>query len=149
MPYRRNFSLRKNRSLRVMMAWLEILDFQNQDLIWAYWSKPQEVISDIFERYNLRECMGIYPPYSQNSYNCKTFLRSITLYTIKGDMDPAIEREIRVMDDNSDGAPGMRQKVDALVGSRDRGGVQNAMISKSKALLVMINFSPQEAISGC
>ena len=66
MPYRRNFSLRKNRSLRVMLAWLELLDFQNQDLIWAYWSKPQEVISDIFERYNLRECMGIYPPYSQN-----------------------------------------------------------------------------------
>ena len=140
MPYRRNFSLTKNRSLRAMLAWLELLDFQNQGLTWAYWTKPQEVISDIFERYNLRECMGIYPPYSQNRYNCETFLKSIALYTIKGDMDPAIEREIRVMDDNSDGAPGMRQKVDALVGSRDRGGVQNAVISKSKALLVMINF---------
>ena len=116
MPYRRNFSLTKNRSLRAMLAWLELLDFQNQGLTWAYFTKPQQVISDIFERYNLRECMGIYPPYSQNRYNCETFLKSIALYTIKGDMDPAIEREIRVMDDNSDGDPGMRQKVDALVG---------------------------------
>ena len=66
MPYRRNFSLRKNRSLRVMLAWLELLDFQNQGLSWVYFTKPQEAISDIFQRYNLRECMGIYPPYSQN-----------------------------------------------------------------------------------
>ena len=101
MPYRRNFSLRKDLSVRVIMAWLEILDLRNQDLIWGYWTKPQEVISEIFERHRLRECMGIYPPYSKNSYNCKTFLKSIILYTFKGDMDPAIEKEIRVMDDNS------------------------------------------------
>ena len=79
MPYRRNFSLRKNRSLRVMMAWLEILDFQNQDLIWAYWSKPQEVISDIFERYHLHEAHGIGRDEMENM----GFLKAIPLVIIK------------------------------------------------------------------
>ena len=65
--------------------------------------------------------MGIYPPFSQNRYNCETFLKSVAFYTMKANMDPAIDKEIRVMDDKSDGPPGMRQKVDALVESRDRG----------------------------
>ena len=140
MTYRRNFSLKKNRSLRTILAWLELLDFQNQGLTWTYFTKPQQVISDIFERYGLRECMGIYPPFSQNRYNCETFLKSVAFYTMKANMDPAIDKEIRVMDDKSDGPPGMRQKVDALVESRDRGRVQNAVISKARTLLAMINF---------
>ena len=53
----RNFRLRKDLSVQVIMAWLEILDLEGRELIWGFWSKPQEVISEIFEKYRLRECM--------------------------------------------------------------------------------------------
>ena len=94
MTYRRNFSLKKNRSLRTFLAWLELLDFQKQGLKWSYFTKPQQVISEIFERYGLQECMGIYPPFSQNRFNCETFLKSVAFYTMKANMDSAIDKEI-------------------------------------------------------
>ena len=53
-PYTvRNFRLRRDRSIRVVLAWLEMLELRDQDLIWGFWSKPQEVISDIFDKHKL------------------------------------------------------------------------------------------------
>ena len=86
----RNFRLRKDLSVRVIMAWLEILDLEGRELIWGFWSKPQEVISEIFEKYRLRECMGVNPPYFKNNYNCETLLKSTVLYTSQSDINPTM-----------------------------------------------------------
>ena len=144
----RNFRLRKDLSVQVIMAWLEILDLEGQELIWGFWGKPQEVISEIFEKYRLRECMGVNPPYFKNNYNCETLLKSTVLYTSQSDIDPTIEEEIRVMDDNEDETLGMRQKVNALIGSRKVEGVKNVVITKSRALLAMLKFLSKKQTMG-
>ena len=55
----RNFKLRKELSIRVIKAWLELLRLEDGVLTWAYWDTDQRTISEIFGRYNLSECMGI------------------------------------------------------------------------------------------
>ena len=69
-PSTRNFRLRKDRSVQVILAWIEMLELRGQDLIWGFWTKPQEVISEIFDKYRLGECMGVDPPFSKDIYNC-------------------------------------------------------------------------------
>ena len=144
----RNFRLRKDLSVRVIMAWLEILDLEDGELIWGFWSKPQKIISEIFEKYRIKECMGVNPPYFKNNYNCETLLKSTILYTSQSDIDPTIEEEIRVMDDNEDETLGMRQKVNALIGSRKGEGVKNVVITKYRALLAMLKFLSKKQTMG-
>ena len=63
-PYSvRNF--RRDRSVQVILAWIEMLELRGQDLIWGFWSKPQEVISEIFDKHKLGECMGVDHPFSR------------------------------------------------------------------------------------
>ena len=81
-PYSaRNFRLRRDRSVQVVLAWIEMLELRGQDLIWGFWSKPQEVISEIFDKHRLGECMGVEPPFSRTFYNCETLLKSTASYT--------------------------------------------------------------------
>ena len=124
----RNFRLRKDLSVRVIMAWLELLHLEDGELTWGYWSTDQKTISGIFEKYNLSECMGINPPYYKNNYNCETLLKSTVLYTSQCDIDQKIEEGIRAMEDNEDETLGMRQKVEALIQSGKEGGVKNVVV---------------------
>ena len=65
----RNFRLRKDLSVRVIKAWLELLRLEDRVLAWSYWDTDERIISEIFGRYNLSECMGIHVPYHKNKYN--------------------------------------------------------------------------------
>ena len=123
----RNFRLRKDLSVRVIMAWLELLDLEDEELTWGFWSKRQKNISEIVEKYKLKECMGVNPPYYKNNYNCETLLKSTVLYTSQSDIDQTIEEGIRAMEDNEDETLGMRQKVNALIGSGKEEGVKNVV----------------------
>ena len=75
-------------------------------------------------------------------------MKSTVLYTTQSDIDPTIEEEIRVMDDMEDETLGMRQKVNALIGSRKGEGVKNVVITKSKALLAMLKFLSKKQTMG-
>ena len=144
----RNFRLRKDRSVQVILAWIEMLELRGQDLIWGFWTKPQEVISEIFDKYRLGECMGVDPPFSRNIYNCETLLKSTVSYTTQSDIEPTIEEEIRVMDGMEDETLGMRQKVNALMEFRKGEGVKNVVITKSRALLAMLKFLSKKQTMG-
>ena len=98
----RNFRLRRDRSVQVILAWIEMLELRGQDLIWGFWSKPQEVISEIFDKHRLGECMGVDPPFNRTFYNCETLLKSTVSYTTHSDIERTIDEEIRVMDGMED-----------------------------------------------
>ena len=136
----RNFRLRKDLSVRVIMAWLELLDLEDGELTWGYWSKNQKNFSEIFEKYNLSECMGINPPYYKNNFNCETFLKSTELYISQSDIDQTMYEWIRALEDNEDGKHGMRQKVEALIQLGQEEGVKSMVAEKLKALLSMLRF---------
>ena len=87
----RNFKLRKDLSVRVIKAWLELLRLEGGILTWAYWDMDETVISEIFERYNLSECMGISPPYHKSKYNCETFLKSTEMYLTQSGIDRTLD----------------------------------------------------------
>ena len=93
----RNFKLRKDLSVRVIKAWLELLRLEGGILTWAYWDTDETVISEIFERHNLSECMGIQPPYHKTKYNCETFLKSTELYLTQSDIDRTLDEWIRAL----------------------------------------------------
>ena len=57
----RNFRLRKEVSVHVIKAWLELLRLDDGVLTWGYWSTDQRTISEIFDKYNLSECIGSMP----------------------------------------------------------------------------------------
>ena len=86
----RNFRLTRDRSIRVVLAWLEILELRDQDLIWGFWSKPKEAISDIFDKHKLGECMGVDYPFNRTFYNCETLLKSTASYTTKSDIEQTL-----------------------------------------------------------
>ena len=65
----RNFRLRKDRSVQVILAWIEMLELRGQDLIWGFWTKTPEAISETFDKHRLGECMGMDPHFSKNIYN--------------------------------------------------------------------------------
>ena len=101
---------RKDLSVLVIMSLLELLDLEDGELTWGFWSKPQKNISEIFEKYKLKECMGVNPPYYKNNYNCETLLKSTVLYTSQSDIDQTIDEGIRAMKDNEDETLGRDRK---------------------------------------
>ena len=140
-PYSvRNFRLRRDRSIRVVLAWLEMLELRDQDLIWGFWSKPQEVISDIFDKHKLGECMGVDYPFNRTFYNCETLLKSTASYTTQSDIEQTLDREISAINSMEVGSIGIRQKVKVLMESRDGEGIKQVVRKKSKALLAMMRF---------
>ena len=136
----RNFRLRKDRSVQVILAWIEMLELRGQDLIWGFWTKPQEVISEIFDKHRLGECMGVDPPFSRNFYNCETLLKSTASYTTYSDIEQTIDKEIRIMDGMENGTIGIRQKANVLMESREGEGIKQVVMKKSRALLAMLKF---------
>ena len=140
-PYTpRNFRLTRDRSIRVVLAWLEILELRDQDLIWGFWSKPKEAISDIFDKHKLGECMGVDYPFNRTFYNCETLLKSTASYTTKSDIEQTLDRQISEINTMEVGSIGIRQKVKVLMESRDGEGIKQVVRKKSKALLAMMKF---------
>ena len=136
----RNFRLRRDRSVQVILAWIEMLELRGQDLIWGFWSKPQEVISEIFDKHRLGECMGMDPPFSRTFYNCETLLKSTASYTTQSDIEQTLDRQISEINTMEVGSIGIRQKVKVLMESRDGEGIKQVVRKKSKALLAMMKF---------
>ena len=140
-PYSvRNFRLRRDRSVRVVLAWLEMLELGDQDLIWGFWSKPQEVISEIFDKHKLGECMGVDHPFNRTFHNCETLLKSTASYTTQSDIEQTLDKEIRVINSMENGTIGIRQKVNVLMESREGEGIKQVVMKKSRALLAMLSF---------
>ena len=75
-PRQRNFKLRKDLSLKMIQAWLELLRLEEGVVKWAYWDTSHDVLTDLFERYRLNDCMGVSLPFLKSKYNCETFLKS-------------------------------------------------------------------------
>ena len=89
-PRPRNFRLRKNLSLQVIQAWLEMLRLDKRGIRWFYWDIPQEELSSLFEKYRLNECMGINPPYVKSKFSCETFLKTSERYLSQADIDGTV-----------------------------------------------------------
>ena len=50
----RNFRLRKDLSVWVIKAWLELLRLEDGVLTWSYWDTDERIISEILGRYNTK-----------------------------------------------------------------------------------------------
>ena len=143
----RNFRLRKELSVRVIKAWLELLRLEDGVLTWGYWDTDQRTISEIFDKYNLSECMGINAP-TRTSLTCETLLKSTELYLSQSDIDRSLYEWIRALEDEEDGENEMRQKVEALIQIGQEEGVKSVVAEKSKSLLCMLEFMTKKPASG-
>ena len=86
MPGRaRNIRLRKSLSLQVIRTWLELLD--DTGTRWIYWETLQQDITSLFDRYRIRECMGLTHPYKKSKTTCETFLKTSERYLSQSDLD--------------------------------------------------------------
>ena len=63
------------------------LRFSDGVVLWDYWDINQNIITEIFIRYNLNECMGISAPFTKNRYNCETFLKVSEKYLSHADLE--------------------------------------------------------------
>ena len=136
----RNFRLRKDLSVRVIKAWLELLRLEDGVITWSYGDTDERIISEIFGRYNLSECMGIHGPYHKNKYNCETLLKSTELYLTQSDIDRSLYEWIRALENEEEEENEMRQKVEALIQIGQEEGVKSVVAEKSKGLLCMLDF---------
>ena len=132
----RNFRLRKDRSLQVIKAWLELLHLEDGVLSWSYWDTEERIISEIFERYNLSDCMGIQPPYHKTKYNCETLLKSTEVYLTQSDIDRSLHEWIRTLGDEEEGVNEMRQKVDSLIQLGQEDGIKSVVAGSPKSCCV-------------
>ena len=107
----RNFRLRKEVSVHVIKAWLELLRLEDGVLTWSYWDTDERIISEVFGRYNLSECMGIHVPYHKNKYNCETLSKSTELYLTQSDIDPSLDEWIRALGNEEEGDDEIREKL--------------------------------------
>ena len=144
----RNFKLRKDLSVRVIKAWLELLRLEGGILTWAYWDLDETVIREIFERYNLSECMGISPPYHKSKYNCETFLKSTETYLTQSDIDRTLDDWIRTLGNEEEGDDDTSEKVLMLKQSGQEDGIKSVVAEKSRALLCMLDFWSDKQLLG-
>ena len=61
----RHFKIRADLSLRVIKAWLELLRLGDGVVKWEYWDIEQDIITEVFTRYSLNECMGVIAPFKR------------------------------------------------------------------------------------
>ena len=97
--HQHNFKLRKELSVRVIKAWLELLRLED----WAYWDIEQETITEVINRYNLSECMRIHELFYKNRFNCETLLKSTERYLSQSDLDRTLYEWVRTLEDEEDG----------------------------------------------
>jgi len=144
----RNFRLRKGLSVRVIKAWLELLRLEDGVLTWSYWDTDERIISEIFGRYNLSECMGIHPPYHKTKYNCETFLKSTEMYLTQSDIDRSLDEWIRALGNDEEGDDDISEKVAILKQSGQEDGIKSMVAEKSKGLLCMLDFWTEKQALG-
>ena len=111
----RHFKIRADLSLRVIKAWLELLRLGDGVVKWEYWDIEQDIITEVFTRYSLNECMGAIAPFTKNRFNCETLLKSAERYLSQSDLDRTLPECVRTVEEGDDSNAELRQKVDALI----------------------------------
>ena len=128
---------KRNFKLRVIQAWLELLWLEEGVVRWLYWDTSQDHLTNLFERYRLNGCMGVFPPFLKSKYTCKTFLKSAKRYLSQADLDRTILEWINNPRDGDD-APivGLRQRVEALLQTGQDEGVKRVVAEKKQEPIV-------------
>ena len=74
-------------SLRVAMFWFRLLEIQNGNLIWGFWSVHTPTFRGLCKLYGLEELLAFPQLYSRTANNLETILKCIKTYLSRGNFE--------------------------------------------------------------
>jgi hypothetical protein len=107
---------------------------------WNFWGIPQVELTAIGIRYNLEELMDWPAPYVKNLEKLKIYLKCVTTYLSRGNVEVPLDIWMQDPDEGNLGAE--RVAILASVENADNSSV-GSMIKKSKDLMDAVEFAEQ------